>query len=233
MLPKLAPLAHLHPLGLHIPRKLHRPALPLLPAHLALQPLTQQLRIERRLARTGRRVRPEPGHRVPDQQHLAVEERIPRCDHVRDGLDERLLRVADNLGELRREGRPRVRPLLVQDLRPHCPGREGDRVALAVGVGHQVVQLLRALGVVAVPDPVDQALAGFQGAVFAGDDVGEDLGAAGVEEGEFLDEGGLSGGGGGAFGDGPAPGDVAGVLALNVREQDFADGGAWPVGSND
>lgn len=54
-----------------------------------------------------------------------------------------------------------------------------------------------------------------------------------MEEGEFFDEGGLRGGGGGGFGDRAPPGDVAGVFAVDVGEEDFADGGAGAVGADD
>ncbi len=71
----------------------------------------------------------------------------------------------------------------------HAADGEGGFVQFAGGVGHEGGEGGGGSGVVAVPDPVDEALARVEGPVEAGDEVREDLDAGGVEEGEFLGEG--------------------------------------------
>lgn len=57
------------------------------------------------------------------------------------------------------------------DVRAHFAHGKGDAVAVAVGVGQQGGECGGFGRVVAVPDVVEEALAGFEGAVLAGDGV--------------------------------------------------------------
>ena len=131
----------------------------------------------------------------------------------------------------------------------HAADGEGGFVQFAGGVGHEGGEGGGGGGVVAVPDPVDEALAWVQGPVEAGDEVGEDLDAGGVEEGEFLGEGFAGGWGCFGFGDGAlcasvwalfasvvlaySPRYVASVGSLDGRFEYLSNLGAGPVGSND
>ena len=178
-------------------------------------------------------MRSEARDRIPDQPDLAVEEGDLRAGDIRDGLNERLFRLFDNLGELGGELTARVAFLPFPHMGAHFAGWQGDLMEAAVAVRHEFFEFGRVLRVVAVPDPVDEAFAFFEGSVLAGDRVGEDLDALGMVVGYILREGLVRGGRGFGLGNGAAPGDVAGVLPFHIWKEHLADRGAGAVGTDD
>ena len=102
-----------------------------------------------------------------------------------------------------------------------------------VAVCHQVLECCGVLGVVAIPDPVDEALAYIESAVLAGNGVREDLDTLAVVVGNIFYERLVCGRRRFVLGYGAAPCDVACVLPLYAGEEDLADSRAWAVGSDD
>ena len=82
-------------------------------------------------------------------------------------MDERLLCLLDDLGELGRQDSSGILFLLLPDLVSHLADGQSGVVAVAVGVGHQFFVLVGVLGVVAVPDVIHQTLSDLQRSVLA------------------------------------------------------------------
>ena len=115
----------------------------------------------------------------------------------------------------------------------HFAAGEGVPVSVAVGVGHHVGEGGGGFGDVVVPEVVEDALAGLEGAVVAGDDVGDEVAAGHLVDAEVAVEQLDGFRGDGVLGHGAAPADVARVKALRAGEDELADGGGAAVGGYD
>lgn len=93
------------------------------------------------------------------------------CRDFGDDLHEWLGRLLHDFCEGGREDRFGEGCLGGGDLGAEFAHGHGDAVFVAFFVRHEICEVGGVGGVVAVPDVVEEAVAGFEGAVFAGDEV--------------------------------------------------------------
>src|SRR5207245_590400 len=176
----------------------------------------------------GRGMRPNHEGGIAEKADAA--ERHPRGLPVHDHLDERLGGGEHHLSEASWKAGA-GRGLQLRDvLRPGGPGWKRDLVAVAVAVGHQVIELA-ALKVVPVPDEVDQSLPRPDRAIGSWYGIDEDV-AVGINViGDGINESlGLCPQL--PLGDEATPGHVAGIYRLGSGEETGAGVGPDSIGTN-
>ena len=174
-------------------------------------------------------MRPRHEGGVAQQRHAS--EHHARRFEIEDRLEERLRRARENLGHLRRHERARGRLDGGGDLRPDQRRRDRRAVAAAGGVGAEVGQRLVRVGR-AVPDDVVGASPRLRLVVAAGNRIGQEQLALRQAEGVALENLGADVGRHLGLVEHGAPGDVAGVVGLQVRQELLAHGGAHAVGGD-
>lgn len=124
-----------------------------------------------RLFRCDSKVRPKRGQGIADEHNLAIVKDGLVRQRVVDFGHKGLLRSRQQGRKRRCHGRQRGRQVLLPNIGAHETRRDGVAVREAGRVGQHIGKRGRCVWQVVVPDPVDQACTGGQGARVWGDGV--------------------------------------------------------------
>lgn len=136
---------------------------------MALQHVAHVHRVSRRLVRALPCRGAKGGERVPDQQDGAVEKRGAGRYHVRERLDERPLRLADQLSVVRVEDLLCQLLLLRPELFLDFANGDSDAVMDAIFVGEGFDVFGGSLGVHLIPHPIPHPFLRLHFSFLAGD----------------------------------------------------------------
>ena len=123
--------------------------------------------MERGLIRAEGDVRAKEGKGISNEQHLAAEEGRSWGEAVGDDGHKRFSGLLQEFGQGGRQDGLAVGAFLGPDVVSHLPDRDHIGMSVAIAICHDVGQLGRMLGIIAVPDEVQQALSRLETSMVA------------------------------------------------------------------